>query len=95
MNARETIEQALTNRVLFIGEQLPEAVANDTRPKYVLLGAPNDLINEVLSGPGWRLGIIEENAGLVDKITDDKDYNTIYRQAQQAMLKAGWRKEVK
>ena len=43
----KTLEQALLDRILYVGEELPDGVAQDKRPKFVLLGSPAELIKEV------------------------------------------------
>jgi len=40
------LEQILLDRILFIGEELPESLLNDKRPKFVVLGTPQDVIEE-------------------------------------------------
>ena len=35
------------NRLLYIGEEIPESLVNDKRPKFMLLGVPADLIKEL------------------------------------------------
>lgn len=42
----KTIEQAILDRILYVGEEIPEGIANDKRPKFVLLGIPQELIDE-------------------------------------------------
>lgn len=41
------LEQALLDRILYIGEEIPGAVADDGRPKFVLLGTPQEFIDAV------------------------------------------------
>ena len=41
------LEQELLNRILYIGDKLPEDVANDPRPKFVVLGTPQELIDSL------------------------------------------------
>ena len=42
----KTLEQALLERIAFIGDKIPESLANDQRPKFVLLGTPQELIDD-------------------------------------------------
>ncbi len=42
----KTIEQALLDRILYIGEEIPTELANDPRPKFVVLGTPQEVIDE-------------------------------------------------
>jgi len=37
----------VSNKVLYIGEELPETLCADKRPKFVLLGNPDELIKEI------------------------------------------------
>ena len=41
------LEQAILDRIYFIGDNIPDAVAKDTRKKFVLFGTPQDLIDDV------------------------------------------------
>jgi hypothetical protein len=41
------VEQCLLNRILFIGNEVPEFFTTDKRPKFIILGVPQDFINEV------------------------------------------------
>lgn len=43
----KNLEQALLDRIMYIGDELPEVIANDKRQKFVLLGTPQELIDEV------------------------------------------------
>ena len=45
--AMKTLEQALLDKILYIGNEIPEGVANDKRAKFVILGNPQELIDEV------------------------------------------------
>jgi hypothetical protein len=42
----KTIEQAILDRILYIGNEIPEGVANDKRDKFVVLGYPQQIIDE-------------------------------------------------
>jgi hypothetical protein len=42
----KTITQAILDKILYIGDKIPEAVAEDKRPKFVVLGTPQELIDE-------------------------------------------------
>jgi hypothetical protein len=46
MKKIKTVEQAILDKILYIGEQIPKGVANDPRPKFVVLGSPQELIDE-------------------------------------------------
>lgn len=43
----KTIKQAILDKLLYIGEEIPEAITRDKRSKFVLLGNPQELIDEV------------------------------------------------
>lgn len=45
----KTLEQALLDRIVYIGNKLPEGIVFDERPKFVLLGTPRELLDEVNS----------------------------------------------
>ena len=40
------IGQAMLNKIIYIGEEIPFGVSNDKRPKFVILGTPQELIDE-------------------------------------------------
>ena len=42
----KTIEQSMLDRILYIGNEIPEGVANDKRDKFILLGCPQNVIDE-------------------------------------------------
>lgn len=42
------LEEAMRNKILYIGEEIPESLMNDPRPKFILLGSPQQLIDEVV-----------------------------------------------
>ena len=41
------IEQAILDKILYIGEEIPNGIVNDKRPKFIVLGTPQELIDEV------------------------------------------------
>ena len=43
---KKTIKQAILDKILYIGNEIPKAVSNDKRPKFVVLGTPQELIDE-------------------------------------------------
>lgn len=47
MKKEKTVEQAILDKILYIGEEIPESLVNDKRPKFVVLGTPQELIDEV------------------------------------------------
>ena len=47
------LEKALLDRILYIGEEVPEFFTTDKRPKFILLGTPQELISYLES---WRKG---------------------------------------
>jgi hypothetical protein len=46
----KTINQAVLEKVLYIGDEIPPSLLNDTRQKFILLGTPQELIDEVGGG---------------------------------------------
>jgi hypothetical protein len=42
----KTVEEALLAKILYIGDELPESFTTDKRPKFVVLGSPQELIDE-------------------------------------------------
>ena len=45
----KTIEQAIRDKILYIGDEIPEALMIDKRPKFIVLGSPQELIDETIS----------------------------------------------
>lgn len=41
-----TLEQSLLERILYIGTEIPESMMKDTRPKFIVLGTPQEFIDE-------------------------------------------------
>jgi hypothetical protein len=46
----KTVEQAILDKILYIGDEIPESLMNDTRPKFIVLGSPQELIDECGEG---------------------------------------------
>lgn len=42
----KTTEQALREKILYIGDKIPESLLEDTRPKFIVLGTPQEFIDE-------------------------------------------------
>lgn len=45
------VEEAIRDKILYIGEEIPEALMNDKRSKFIVLGTPQELIDEVVKEP--------------------------------------------
>ena len=45
---KRTIEQVLLNKLLYIGDEIPNGVNKDKRSKFVLLGNPQQFIDEII-----------------------------------------------
>lgn len=43
---KKTVEQAILDKILYIGDEIPKGVAEDKRSKFVVLGTPQELIDE-------------------------------------------------
>jgi len=46
---KKTTEQAMLDKILYTGNEIPDGVASDKRSKFVLLGSPQELIDEVVN----------------------------------------------
>ena len=68
----KTLEQAILDKILYIGEEIPKAVAEDKRPKFVLLGTPQELIDEVVGEKGETIKGFEEEDSASETIFGDK-----------------------
>lgn len=42
----KTVEAALRDRILYIGKEISNAIAKDSRDKMIFLGCPQDVIDE-------------------------------------------------
>ena len=42
----KTTEQALQEKILYIGDEIPESLMTDKRPKFIVLGTPQEFIDE-------------------------------------------------
>lgn len=47
----KTVEQAILDKILYIGEEIPEVFTTDNRPKFIVLGTPQELIDETTPQP--------------------------------------------
>ena len=43
---KKTTEQAIRDKILYIGNKIPESLMNDERPKFIVLGTPQEFIDE-------------------------------------------------
>jgi hypothetical protein len=43
------VEQSILDRILYIGNEIPAEVASDKRDKFVLLGYPQQVIDETIN----------------------------------------------
>lgn len=42
----KTTEQAMQEKILYIGNEIPESLMSDKRAKFILLGTPQEFIDE-------------------------------------------------
>ena len=52
---KKTVEQALLYKILYIGNEIPEALMKDKRSKFIILGTPQEIINETKSNIKYYL----------------------------------------
>jgi hypothetical protein len=50
--ADSPVYKVVLNRIVYIGNEIPESLAEDDRPKFVLLGIPQEFIEEVEAAYG-------------------------------------------
>ena len=43
----ETLEKAIQDKILYIGDEIPDTLMTDMRSKFIVLGTPQELIDEV------------------------------------------------
>jgi hypothetical protein len=46
----KTINQAILDKILYIGNEIPSSLISDGRSKFIVLGTPQELIDEVGGG---------------------------------------------
>lgn len=44
---KTNLTQILLNKILYVGSEIPEALIEDKREKFVLLGTPQELLDAV------------------------------------------------
>lgn len=42
----KTVEKAILDKILYIGDEIPDSLMTDMRPKFIVLGSPQELIDE-------------------------------------------------
>ena len=45
---KQTIEELIQDRILYIGNEIPQSLCEDKRDKFVLLGIPAVFIQEIM-----------------------------------------------
>jgi len=45
---KQTIEELIQDRILYIGNEIPQSLCEDKRDKFVLLGIPAIFIEEIM-----------------------------------------------
>lgn len=43
----KTVEEALLQRILYIGNTIPLTMGMDNRPKFIVLGTPQELVDDI------------------------------------------------
>lgn len=46
---KKSFEQALHTRISYIGEKIPNSLIDDDRPKFVVLGYPQEVFDEIVN----------------------------------------------
>ena len=46
---KKKIEQSLLDRIVYIGNEIPDGVARDKRDKFVVLGYPQQVVDETIN----------------------------------------------
>lgn len=84
-STQEKLEQPFLERILYIGNEIPESLVEDKRDKFILLGTPQDLVSEVQalidSAKREELGKLHETL-LVNEDNPDPVKLIEYRLAQ-------------
>lgn len=48
MTIKEKVEEVLRNRILYIGDEVPNFFTKDKRSKSIYLGNPSEMIEEIV-----------------------------------------------
>lgn len=76
---KKTTEQALRDKILYIGTQIPESLLSDTRRKFIVLGTPQEFIDETSDTPKLATDFYNDLPGVVCAELEDywkKEYDT-------------------
>lgn len=47
VNSTAYLERAMLNKILYVGDQIPDSLLDDPRSKFILLGTPQEFIDAV------------------------------------------------
>jgi hypothetical protein len=47
---KSDVENNMLEKILYIGEEIPETLVDDPRPKFILLGTPHEFIHNLKEG---------------------------------------------
>lgn len=83
----KTIEQAMREKMLYIGNEIPEAFISDKRPKFILLGTPQEFIDET-SAPSKLNKDFYNN--LPSMVCEQLDRIFIPRYGQEEWFEKAW-----
>ena len=87
----KTTEQALREKILYIGDKIPESLLDDTRPKFIVLGTPQEFINETSELSKLNRDfyndipsmVCEQLEGLIEKYGKEDWFETAWEEYRQ------------
>lgn len=83
----KTTEQALRTKILYIGEEIPETLMKDPRPKFVVLGTPQEFIDETSEPSTLNKDFYEDLPSMVCEQLDD---NFIPKYGKESWFEKAW-----
>ena len=86
---KKTIEQAIKDKILWIGNKIPESIVKDNRPKFVILGNPQELINETQEPFKFNKDFYEE---LPSMVCEQLDKSIIPKYSDKEWFEEAWNK---
>ena len=67
---KKTTEQALQEKILYIGNEIPESLMSDKRPKFIVFGTPQEFIDETSDPVKWNKDFYNDLPSMVCEALD-------------------------
>jgi len=83
----KTTEQAIREKILYIGDDIPECLLTDKRPKFILLGTPQEFIDETSEICRWNKDFYDD---LPSMICEQLDGTFIPKYQNELWFEKAW-----